>query len=111
MRIACHPRDEMELMLLKLEFDSTVIPYQVWNEGIGSLYPGVQVPSYNERSIRVPNEYLTEAREIVNVFRATYQLSSENLHITSKWRAILELIVGGWPVLSGARRKSPNKAS
>ena len=33
MKIAYYPRDETELMMLRMEFESTDIPYQIWKPG------------------------------------------------------------------------------
>jgi len=105
----CHPVDEIEQMLLISVLEASNVPYFIVGRNFGSLYPGIQIPWYNERSIRVPSEYVEEAQEIIDQVRETYVSSSENLTIWSKLRMFLEVFMFGWIVDAGKKRKPSNK--
>ena len=105
----CHPVDEIEQMILISVLEASNVPYFIVGRNFGSLYPGIQIPWYNERSIRVPSEYVEEAQEIIDQVRETYVSSSENLTIWSKLRMFLEVFVFGWVVDAGKKRKPSNK--
>jgi len=101
----CHPRDEIEQMFLVSVLESEGIPYFINSQYFGSLYPGVQVPWYNERSIRVPPSCVEKAVEIVEDFRSTYICTSNNLKTSSKVRMLIEAIICGWAVPYGNKQK------
>lgn len=102
----CHPVDDQELLLLEMELEALGIPYFVVGRHFGSLYPGVQVPWYNERSIRVGASHLAEAEAVVEHVRSYYEPAAVNLTGRSKLRIFCEAIVAGWAVPAGKKRRA-----
>lgn len=101
----CHPVDDLELLLLEMELQTHEIPYFVVGRHFGSLYPGVQVPWYNERSIRVGATHLAEAEEVVGHVRSYYEPAAVNLAGKSKLRIFCEAVIAGWAVPAGKKRR------
>ena len=106
----CHPRDEVEQMLLVAELEFAGIPYFINAEYFGGLYPDIQIPWYNERSIRVPPSCYEEATNLINKFREGYTLQLEGLDATSKIRMLIEAIFFGWIMPYGQKKKPSNKS-
>ena len=102
----CHPRDEIEQMFLVSVLECAEIPYFINAQHFGSLYPGIQIPWYNERAIRVPPSCVEKATEIIEDFRSSYISPSDNLKTSSKFRILIEAIVCGWVVPYGNKHKS-----
>ena len=100
----CHPVDEMEQMFIVASLEAAEIPYFVKGYYFGSLYPGMVVPWYNERTICVPRNYIEEASEIVLDLRSKYELQVENISIYSKLRMLLEGIILSWVMPYGKKR-------
>ncbi len=99
----CHPRDDLEQVFIVSLLEEADIPYFIVGENFGSLYPGIQIPFHNERSIRVPSSYSDFACEVVEGFRAIYVSPSENLVAKSKLRMFLEVWFFGWIVPGGTK--------
>ena len=106
----CHPVDEIEQLFLSSALNAASIPFFIVGAGIGSLYPGVQVPWYNERTIRVPANYFDEAQVVVAEVRNTYVNTSENLSTRSKFRFLFDFFLG-WVILAGSKKNSPDKTN
>jgi len=102
----CHPVDDLELLLLRSALQAAGIPHFVVGEHFGSLYPGMQIPSYNERSVRVPASYVEDALKVIKEVRATYTPVSERLTAKSKLRMFLEGLWLGWVMPGGAKKPS-----
>ena len=85
----CHPRDEIEQMFIVSALESAEIPYFINAQRFGSLYPGIQIPWYNERAIRVPPSCAKIAIQIVEDLRSKYVSPSDNLKTSSKIRMLL----------------------
>ena len=105
----CHPIDNVEHLLLCSALEAADIPYFVVGEYIGGLYPGIQVPWYNERSIRVPDPCMDAGLEVVQYIRSTYSPTGENLTTPSKCRLFLELVLFGWGIPGGTKKFNPKK--
>jgi hypothetical protein len=105
----CHPTDEVEQILLVAELENAGIPYFINAQHFGSLYPGTQVPWYNERAIRVPSVCYEDAMEVINYFRAGYLPQSVSLDTTSKFRMLGEAVMFGWVFPYGNRKDGFNK--
>jgi hypothetical protein len=103
LKTICHPIDDVEQALLICELEAADVPYFVAGQYFGSLYPGPQVASYNERTIRVPENYVEQALEIVAEFRSEYVPTATNLAPKSKLRVLLEFLLMGWSVPGGKR--------
>lgn len=97
-------------MFLSSALQAANIPFFIVGAGFGSLYPGVQVPWYNERPIRVPENHYDEAQEVVAEVRKTYVNTSENLSNRSKFRMLFDFFLG-WVIPAGSKKKPSNKAN
>jgi len=102
----CHPVDDMEVLFFKMELVAEGIPHLVVGQHFGSLYPGLQVPWYNERSIQVPLENFHQAEEVIRRVRAYYEPSFVNLTKKSKLRILCETVLCGWFMPAGSKRSS-----
>lgn len=99
-----HPVDDMELLLIRMELEAMAIPYFVVGQHFGSLYPGMQIPWHNERSIRVSTSHLNEGMEVIQHVRSYYSPAFENLAIKSKLRIFCEALLLGWVIPAGNKR-------
>jgi hypothetical protein len=100
----CHPIDDIEQILLVAELENAGIPYFINAQHFGSLYPGMQVPWYNERAIRVPHSCYEDAMDVINCFRAGYLPQSASLDSTSKFRMLCEAVLFSWVFPYGNRK-------
>lgn len=107
----CHPVDDMELMFIRMELEAEGIPHFVTGQYFGSLYPGMQMPWYNERSVRVPHDKAQEAEEVIRHVRAYYSPSFANLDKKSKLRIVCEALLFGWIIPAGSKRPSNAQAN
>ena len=105
MKKLCHPLDEMEKVFILMALESEGIPALVIGDNFGSLYPGVQIASYNERTIRVPESDYNRAVEVLKELRKEFVYSSSNLALSSVARILLEAAVFGWFFPFGSKRK------
>ena len=105
----CHPVDDLELIIIRMELEAEEIPCFVLGEHFGSLYPGVQIPWYNERSIQVPAANARAAAEVIQRVRTYYEPSSIKLSTKSKLRIFCEALLCGWAIPAG--RKKPAKSA
>ncbi|QOC22558.1 DUF2007 domain-containing protein [Wenzhouxiangella sp. AB-CW3] len=101
-----HPTDDMELLFIRMALEAEGIPYLVVGDGFGSLYPGVQLPIFNERPVRVYASDVKRAVEVIEEVRKDFDPASSNLSGSSKLRIVLETIFFGWFVPGGKRRSS-----
>ncbi len=102
----CHPIDDMELLFLQSALEASDIPYFVVGQYLGSLYPGMQIPWYNERSIQVPVCRIDEALELIQHLRSTYSPPSQNLSTKSKLCMLFEALYFGWIIPGGSKKTS-----
>jgi hypothetical protein len=102
----CHPVDDLELQFIQLELEAADIPHFVVGQYFGGLYPGMQMPWYNERSVQVPDICLDDALEVVQHVRSYYSPTFENLALKSKFRILLEMLLFGWMMPAGSRKSS-----
>ncbi len=100
----CHPMDDLEQLFLMAALEAADIPCFLVGQHFGSLYPGVQIPWCNERSIRVPSALFDSARDVVEEVRAAYVAPGENLTIHSKVRMLCEVLVFGWVLPGGDKQ-------
>lgn len=99
----CHPIDDLEVLILKMALDAEAIPYLVVGEHFGSLFPGMQIRAYNERSIRVQRCHAEKAPVVVGRVRTDYSPTAERLIVRSKLRMLFEAMLFGW-VMPGGRK-------
>ena len=100
----CHPVDDLVLLFLRSALEAVDIPYFVVGQHFGSLYPGMQIPAYNERTIRVPPSCIAKALEVISEVRSSYEPTSINLTGESKFRMFVEGILLGWVMPAGTKR-------
>ena len=99
-----HARDDSEVMFLRALLQSYEIPFFIIGENFGSLYPGVQIPSYNERRFTVPEEYFDEAKGILEEHLEMYEPAAANLTTKSKLRILFEFLFWGWYFPNGKQK-------
>ena len=99
-----HARDDSEVMLLRALLQSYEIPFFIIGENFGNLYPGVQIPSYNERRFTVPAEYFDEAMGVLNEHLKYYEPAVIHLTPKSKLRILFETFFLGWFFPNGKRK-------
>lgn len=105
-----HARDDLELVFIRMALEAEGIPFLIVGDGFGSLYPGVQVPIFNERSVRVESADIERAVEVIDDVRKDFDPVSADLAVESKLRIILETVIFGWFLPGGTRRRSSNKS-
>src|SRR5687768_10358980 len=102
----CHAVDDLELLFLRSALEAANIPHLIVGQHFGSLYPGMQIPSYNERSVRVPASFVENALAVVENVRASYTPTFEKLATKSKLRMLFEGLWLGWVVPAGNKKSS-----
>ncbi len=100
----CHPADDIEQMLIVAELENARIPYFIQGQYFGSLYLGLQVACYNERTVMVPAIYHHDATSVIDSLRLGYTPSCIKLRSSSKLRMFLEAVFFGWVIAAGAKR-------
>jgi len=106
MIVLCHAVDDSEVMFIRALLQSADITFHIVGENFGSLFPGLQIPSYNERRFLVNKEDAERAFELLREHRQDYVSVSTNLDAKSKWRIVLETLFLGWSVPSGTKKNS-----
>ena len=102
----CHPYDEMELSFLICILNREEIPHLIIGQHFGSIFPGLQIASYNERTIQVPKGYEERAIEVIDEFRNIDVRLDQSFTLTSKIRIIFEAVLFGWFIPGGAKKPS-----
>jgi len=96
--------DDTEVMFLRALLQHSEIPFYIIGENFGSLYPGIQVASYNERRFVVAAEYLEDAQALLIGHRNLYEPSFVNLPVKSRIRIVVEALTFGWCFPSGSKK-------
>jgi len=91
-------------MFLRALLQSHGIRFFIIGEHFGSLYPGVQIPSYNERRFVVDKDDFEFAKEVYFEHRTVYEPSVENLTTKSKVRIVFEFFLWGWFFPNGKKK-------
>jgi hypothetical protein len=96
------PKSGTELALLKSLLVGEDIPFNVVNDGFGSLEVGPQIGLFNERIIQVPDEHAARAEEVIRDFlAATADVApTENFSFFEKVIGVAESWVRKWRSLS-----------
>jgi len=70
----------------------------VHGQHFGSLWPGLQIESYNTRTIMVPEERANEAREALAELSSNDDPAAESpsMRLRDKVRVVLEAVLFGW---------------
>jgi hypothetical protein len=97
------PQTESEVAVVTAMLQAHDIPVFVHNRNFGSLWPGVQISAYNTQGIMVPEECVSEAVGLLEVFRAAHA-DSPVLPWRARVRVVLEALLCGWFVPGPANR-------
>ena len=100
----CHALDDCEVMFLRAILEINEIQFFIIGEHFGALYPGIQIPSYNERRFVAQEEQRDQARAILSGHRKTFEPTGSNLAVKSKLRIIIETFLFGWCVPNGTKQ-------
>lgn len=65
----CSAIDDTEVMFIRALLQHQDIPFHIVGENFGSLFPGVQISSYNERIFRVAEADFDRATHLLNQVR------------------------------------------
>jgi len=96
----------MELLFIRMALEADGIPFLVVGDGFGSLYPGVQLPIFNERPVRVDASDRDRSMEVIGEMRKHVDPVSSELAGSSKVRIVVETLIFGWFVPAGKRQGS-----
>lgn len=101
------PTTEPELAVVQSMLEAHDIPCFIHNRNFGSIYPGLQIDSYNNRTVMVAKELEADARELLHQFQKDSVDSQSAMTMTSfdKMRIIFEGLLFGWFV-PGKRTKN-----
>ena len=102
----CHPYDDIELSFLICILNREEIPHLIIGQHFGSIFPGLQIASYNERTIQVPEVFEERAIEAINEFRKIDVRLEQSFTLTSKIRLIFDAIFFGWFIPGGTKKPS-----
>jgi hypothetical protein len=104
------PNTQSEMVVMASLLDANGIPHFVHGAAFASVLPGVQIGSYNTRTIFVPESAAQEAADLLSVFKATpseIQAAKTTPRGFFGWlRMIAEVLVFGWFV-SGRSKQAP----
>jgi len=109
MEIVAYPYDDIELMFLECVLAREQIPYFVVGKYFGSIYPGPQIASYNEKIIKVPEEYYHQAIMAINEFRDMDVRKEKVFCKKSILRMFAEILLFWWFIPGGCKKSSNNQ--
>lgn len=98
------PTSEADLVTTVALLDAHGIPTHVQGGWFGSLLPGPLIPSYNAKTILVPEELLRDARDLLATPVALPDFDDEpepppaaaSSQVKSTLRVLVELLLFGW---------------
>jgi hypothetical protein len=101
------PQTETELVIALAILEAHGIDTFVHGHYFGSLLPGLQIESYNTRTIMVPEGWANEAREALAESLASAGPSAEvpPMRLLDRVRVVLEAVLFGWFVPGGRSQK------
>ena len=100
------PQTEVELALALAILEAHGIESFVHGQYFGSLFPGLQIDSYNARTIMVPEERFREARQALAEAGSGNDEPPSNpptMRFRDKLRVVLEAALFGWFVPGGRK--------
>lgn len=101
------PQTESELAIALAILEAYGIESFVHGQYFGSLLPGLQIESYNTRTIMVLEERLNEAREALMELSPSREAAAESspVRFRDKVRVVIEAVLFGWFVPGGRSSK------
>ncbi len=101
------PQSESELVIALAILEAHEIESFVHGQYLGSLLPGLQIESYNTRSIMVPEELADDAREALAELSPADEpaVGPVSMRLRDKVRVVLEAALFGWFVPGKRRSK------
>ncbi len=106
------PDSEPDLLTTVALLEARGIPAFVRGGGMGGLYPGPQIASYNAKTILVAEEQFSEAMDLLKDVEQTAGVDDESpsapLSKRSIGRMLFEFFLFGW-FIPGSKRGSANK--
>jgi hypothetical protein len=99
------PETETHLALICSALEAADIPYFIHGNGMGGLMPGLQIQSYNTRSVMVPQSCAVAAIEAIADLQP---LSAPEPSSGEKLRILAEALFLGWFFPAG-RRPRPSE--
>ncbi len=109
--VACFPGGIAELVHFESVLIAAQIPYFVLNRHFGGLYPGPQIPWYNESRILVASQDIEKTRELIADVIKEQGFNSSRQNPTHILRMVAEFLAFGWCVPSDRSTGSVNKSS
>lgn len=104
------PESEPDVALITSALQAADIPHFVHGGGMGGLLPGLQIGSYNTRSVMVPESCAEFACEIIASLHLSATASPTTQARGGRLRLALETLLFGWFVPS-IQRSSPKRES
>lgn len=98
-RIA-NPESEPDVALICSALQAAGIPHFVHGGAMGGLLPGLQIASYNTRSVMVPESSVEFAREIMASLHFSSAVATTTQARGGRLRLALETLLFGWFVPS-----------
>ena len=99
------PESESHLALMVSALEREEIPHFVHGAALGSLLPGLQIQSYNARSVMVPESCATRAVEVIEELQLDQPTPATAPTGWDKLRMVLEAFLLGWMVPGRQRRR------
>jgi Putative prokaryotic signal transducing protein len=96
------PETETHLALISSALEAAEIPFFVHGNGMGGLMPGLQIASYNTRSVMVPQSCVETALAAIADLQP---LSPPAPSGRDKLRILTEALFLGWFFPAGRRRR------
>lgn len=90
------PDSEAELVTIVAMLEARGVTCFVRGAGIGSLLPGVQVESFNSRTIMVPADRATEALALIADLKGSPDTVDNELPPPPPLRTLAEWLLFGW---------------
>jgi hypothetical protein len=103
-----YPQFESHVALIVSALDAAGIPHHVQGAGLGSLLPGLQIASYNQRKVLVPETCAEDAVAVIAELGLDAPPPDAEAvpRARDKWRNVLEFLLLGW-IVPGVRRRRP----
>jgi hypothetical protein len=105
------PESESHIALIVSALDAAGIPHHVQGAGLGSLLPGMQIASYNQRTVLVPEVCAADAAAVIAELElhAPPPEAEAVPRARDKWRNLVEFLLFAWVVPGVHRRRQARR--